>query len=329
MIVAPYVPGRVVDEFFERLVKGSKKQMARIDDDAVFVCFGTAGTGKTTLMMHALGFYADEPSLASVALTRKDFAQALHRLTKESKDLFVGNDEGNVSKREALTSWNRDIIDLYFAIRGKKAMHWWNNPSLDYLDRVFVEERVKFVIFCFSKGASVRKYRVFTKDSVLRMLDKEGDLRSYTFRKKGERYALYEGWFKAYTGPLWAEYLGKKEDRMDEKLIEFNAKYGLEDAQSVLTAAERLGVSNHTLKRALVWAADAGKLEKGVDYTLKGSRWLLTSSGVEKLRDFVGEKAHTKRYKDTGVQNSTLPAPRYISREGDGGPGPLGRRRRG
>jgi hypothetical protein len=315
LLIAPYSKDRLFDEYLEGFLRSVKARMRLNSDDVVFMCVGTTGTGKTSLMFHALSLYSESPSLSSVALTRKDFAQALFRLTSAVDEPFVGYDEGNVSRREALTQWNRDVIDLYLAIRGKRAFHWWNNPSLDYIDRVFLEERVKFVVFCFSKGAHVRKYRLFTKDNLLRMLDREGDLRLYTLRKHGHKYAAYEGWFKAYSGPLWGDYLGKKEDRMDEKLLDFNAKYGLEDVQSVLQAASRLGVSDKLLKRALVWAADAGKISKGVDYTVKGSRWLLTGSGVDKMRDLVAEKPYSKRYKGTGVEMSTKGAPSYISRE--------------
>lgn len=315
MLIAPYDKEASVDPYFKTFIKTIKSRMKQNKDDVVILCVGTTGTGKTTLMFHALTEYADNPSLDSVALTRKDFAQSLFRLTGVTEEPFVGYDEGNVSRREALTTWNRDVIDLYLAIRGKRAFHMWNNPSLDYIDRVFVEERVKFVFFCFSKHAHVRKYRLFTKDNLLRMLDKLGDLRLYNLRKFGHKYATYEGWFKEYKGKLWNEYLDKKEDRMDEKLLDFNSKYGLEEAHTILAASAKIGCRDQTLKKAVVWASDAGKLKKGVDYAVKGSRWFLTLSGIEIMREIVGEKLYSSRNKATGGEIEAIKSPTYISRE--------------
>ena len=293
MIIAPYNQSKPHDDLLPKIIKSVKERIEGGEDDAIVVCFGTAGTGKTTLMFWSYVLYAENPMLSRIALTRKDFANALNTLTEPSPDRFVGYDEGNVSKREAMTKWNREIIDLYFSIRGKGALHWWNNPSLDYLERTFIEERVKFVIHCFSKSRTVRKYRLFTKDSVLRMLQKEGDLKTWTDKKKGEKYAVYEGWFKAYKGDLWKEYLAKKEDRMNEKITEFNSRWGVGATHTLTTAASLIGCTTETFKKAAGWGTTTGKLLEGQDYILKGNRIVYTDKGVEKCREIVLAQPYT------------------------------------
>jgi hypothetical protein len=314
LIIAPYSPNRLYDEYFEAVVLSVKKRLAG-DDDAIVFCFGTAGVGKTSLMFHAYELYASEPRLSAIALTRKDFARSLYELTGYTKEPFVGNDEGNVSRREAMTQWNRDIMDLYFSIRGKRAFHWWNNPSIDYIDRVFIEERVKLVVFCFSKGRTIRKYRLFTKDGMLRMLDKEGDLKTYTVRKHGHKYAAFEGWFKAYKGDLWKAYGDKKDERMDEKLSAFHRKYALGKGVSMASAAALLSVKDSTVKRALVWAAKNKVLRAETDYSMRGSRWVISEDSMPKIRQILEIKPYSKRYKGNGAELGAVAAPQLYTRE--------------
>lgn len=314
MIVAPYSKGKSHDDFLPQVVAGVRKSLLS-DDDALVMCFGTTGTGKTTLMFHAYASFTPSPLTKQIALTREDLAKALYA----AKDLavnqrFVGYDEANVSKREAMTQWNRDLIDLYSAIRGKNILHWWNNPSLDYIEKNFIEERVKFFIFCFSKDTkNVRKYWLFTKNSMLRLLEREGNLKMHTIRRVGEKYAYYQGWFAKYTGPLWDAYLDQKEDRMDSKIEAFHQRWGLGELLSMHQVGLRLGCDDKTVKKALLWGAESKSLKEMDHYIIKGSRWSLTAKGVDELRSIVENRLHTKRFRVpvSEIPHRTVPLIKY------------------
>ena len=117
------------------------------------------------------------------------------------------------------------MIDLYMAIRGLQMLHIWCNPSIDMVDKFFIEERLKGLIYCPSKEAKARVYYFFRKNDLLAIFNKYGHLKLHLLHRVRKKYAYYRGWSKAYNGPLLEEYLAKKESRMDEKVEEFFATW--------------------------------------------------------------------------------------------------------
>lgn len=230
---ALYNKDRDFDEVFENVLLRIKKDMKEKNDDFLLMCVGTTGTGKSSLMLHAYELLdPDESDVKFVGLNPKDFATALYKARKRKGFRFSGNDEANISKRDSLTKFNKDIIDLYFAIRGLEIFHWWNNPSADYIDKIFIEERIKGLIYIFTKDKDrPRKYYYFRKVDLLRLYEKYGDLKLKTLDKVGNEYKYYEGWFRPYKGKLWEPYLEKKRDRMEEKVDTFYEKYGKESVE--------------------------------------------------------------------------------------------------
>lgn len=297
MIISPYRQDVPYDFGVEKVDSIVKRSLFEKEDDFLIVCVGTRGTGKTTLMFHFYNRFAGEhASVEQVALTRPDLAQSL-KAAKESKVFrFVGYDEANINKREALTKWNRALIDLYFSIRGLRIFHWWNNPSAEMLDKPFIEECVKGLILVFTKEVKrPRLYYYFTKDDLLSLLEDQGNLKLRTLKKHAKKYAYYRGWFKDYTGPLLAAYKEKKQDRMEQKVDDFFAEYGTEDGMTKADWQKHAGCAEATATKVINYALEAAYVKEGEHFVKsKVGKIIFNDKGVAQL-DFVAQnRLYTK-----------------------------------
>lgn len=248
MFNAPYDRHRSFDIVYEKIILGIKKALVEKDDDAIILYAGPTGTGKSNLMLW--GYQTFDPDGCSqdfIGLDRQTHAIALKKASEKDHPRFCGDDEANVSKRDAMTKYNRNRIDLYFAIRGLNIFHGWCNPSVEMLDKVFIEERIKGMIFVLTKDVDrPRIYYYFTKKGLLKMLEEYGNLKEKTIRDYGEKYAMYKGWFRKYEGPLLEAYLKKKDDRMSTKVTEFFETYG-EAWMNKTTVAKKLKCDARTI----------------------------------------------------------------------------------
>lgn len=308
MIIFPYKAGKLYDDGLRFVVQNIRQSVVEKDDDALILCCGTTGTGKTSLMFHAYEEYdAEGATIDQVALTRKDFAGAL-KTAKDAPGLrFAGYDESNVNKRDSTTRFNKVVIDLYFSIRGLRIFHWWNNPSVDYIDKVFIEERLKGVIFIFTKDKKrPRLYYYFRKRDILALYERVGDLKLRTLKKHARRYAYYRGWFLPYNGRLWAEYLKKKDERMAEKVEEFFAEYGGELVARPELQKE-LGVSRSTINEWESRARAEGVLGPEHIKINGAGRVFYTQEGRRALIDFKDSLKRLKtKVRGEGVRNGRL-----------------------
>lgn len=300
MFEAPYDRDRDYDIVFENIIKEVGRTLGTKDDDFLEMCIGTTGTGKSNLMMHAYELLDPEHcTVDAIGLDRVTHAQALKAATTLKGIRFCANDEANVNKRDALTRYNKMLIDLYMAIRGLQIFHWWNNPSVDMLDKVFVEERIKGLIFIVTKDKDrPRVYYYFTKDGLLRLFEKtKGKLTMKTLKKYAKEYAYYKGWFRAYTGKLSADYLKKKEARMVDKVEDFFKEFGQEDISTQADMAKTFGVDPSTVLRKKQELIKNGWLVEGEDYTTNTQgKAFFTQTGKVKIEE--GLKG-SKKYAQT------------------------------
>ena len=279
----PYVKGRNFDPYLSYIIKGLKEKIKKKNDDFLLFCTGTTGTGKSSLMMHAYEEYDPEGSnIKFIGLNRKDHSEALF-LAKEKPGIrFCSYDEAMVSKRDHMQKYNKDLLQLYFQIRGINIFHWWNNPSVDILDKPFIEERLKGLIFIFTKNNNVpRLYYYFTKKALLQIWLKEKKL-SHNVLHKNAPLAMFRGWFKPYKGKLWEPYCIKKDSKMVVSIDEFYQKYG-QKTYSRSEAAKIIQVPKSTFFDR--WPEHAKDLEEGKHYVM-GQKGLerVTEKGLEHLR---------------------------------------------
>jgi len=289
--------GRDYDRNFENVISSISTSTNENDDDFLLLAIGATGTGKSMLMLHGMELYMkDKATVKHIGLNRQSFASALKLSKSEPLPRFCGNDEANISKRDALTKYNKDLIDLYFAIRGLNIFHWWNNPSIDMLDKHFIKERIKGVIYITTKDRNrPRVYYYFRKEDLLKMLEKYGNLELRTIKKIRKEYAYYKGWFKDYKGNLLKSYLDKKGHRMNEKVDDFFLNYGQgEDMISAVNLRKELGISRsagYQYEKELL----GRELITGQDMKVSSSgRKFYTKNCIELFKQIADERLNRK-----------------------------------
>jgi len=258
MRVMPYDKERKFDMGLDFVINTVKKTIEDKDDDFLLLVCGFRGTGKTTLGLHIMDAYLkDEASVDYIGLNPSDFATALKKASDKPLPRLCNNDEANISKRDSQRRYNKDLLDLYYSIRGKQIFHIWNNPSLDIIDKKFIEDVIKGVIFVASKEINkLRIYYYFRKIDIIRLWEKYENLNIRTIKKVRKEYAYFRGWFKNYDGKLSKPYLEKKDKRMTEKVDGFFENYGNKEDLSptkgyykLWEVKELVGVSGQTLDK--------------------------------------------------------------------------------
>lgn len=227
MKVMLYEKDRNYDRGMDFVIKSVRKGLGEEkQDDFLGLIAGSTGSGKSNLMLWIMETYlGKEADVKYLGLNKGDFAKSLYATKNKKLPRFCGNDEANISKRESLSRYNKAIIDLYFSIRKLRIFHIWCNPSIDMIDKLFIEERIKGLIFIISKGERIRRYYYFTRRGLLKIWKKYGNLKVDLLRKVGKEYAFYQGWFKEYNGFLLESYNKKKDDRVDEKVDDFHSEW--------------------------------------------------------------------------------------------------------
>jgi len=245
MINAPYVPDLDFDQGLSKLTSHFAKTIEQGNDDALVIITGAVGTGKSNLGLHIISQYNHKPDIQQVALTRKQFAQAHENLNKQYRAQtprrFIFYDEADLTSRNSMTEWNRDVLHLYNTNRILGGLHLWCNPSIEYLDKFFVQERIRGVFFVYTKDVNrPRKYYFFTKKAILEMLEANKKLTHGSLKKYAKKYAYYRGWFKEYKGPLLQSYMTHKAESASEISSSFYEKYIQGDRHSQKQAAQIL-----------------------------------------------------------------------------------------
>jgi hypothetical protein len=287
MIIAPYKPNRLYDEMLSSIIRVVKDKLKFNDDDFFILCVGDTGTGKSNLMLHAYEeFDSVDCSVDYISLTRDSFAHATKAVKDKQGLRFLGNDEANLSKRDSLSQYNKDVLDLYFSVRGLNIFHWWNNPSVEMIDKAFIKERIKGMIMVTTKDKDKpRIYYYFRKDEMLKIYEKYGNLDLKTIRKVKKKYAFYRGWVKKYTGKMLKPYLEKKGERMNNKVDLFYEKWGNSDKFnfSAKQVYEKVGISQMTFNRYMNNPEINNRFEEGKDYCI-------TSTGKKKYSSEILDK---------------------------------------
>lgn len=251
MYEAPYDPNRKFDHVLEEGVIPAIKQRTQDDNqDFIVLCVGPTGTGKSSLGLWGYELYAgNDAHIDFVALNQVDLANAYYLVRQKPKLRWVMFDEANVMSRDAMSMFNKKFLKLNWGVRGENIAQWWNNPSAEWFDKPFIQEVIHAIIFIIDKNSDVRRYFYFRKTDAIALLEKYGSLTHQVLDQHGEEYAEYQGWFTAYTGPLWEPYMKKKKERMGNLIQDFYEEFGQEKKYNDKQAADFCNVSPKTWQR--------------------------------------------------------------------------------
>lgn len=298
MIGEPYRTIKPYGEYFERMILKIREHIENNDDDYLLLMAGKTGTGKSTQGLHALDIYLSVEKLEQlkynlVSQSKETFATNQHIISTSSKPRALIFDEANVSKRQAMTRFNNDLLDLYYANRGLNIFHIWCNPSMDIIDLPFIEERINGVLYFPESNKSARKvmireeidsfrhYYYFNKDDIKKIYLKEGKLTNDILHKHKKK-CRFLGWFNKYRGCLKEVYLLGKDDRMKEKASTFRDRYGQDDLIDRGSVIKILGVNVNTVSKYMC------KLQVEQDYVVTVSgRYKFTKVGIEHLKEAI------------------------------------------
>lgn len=251
MIITTYDKRRNYDVGISFILKSVRNAIYEKKDDFMLLLCGYRGTGKSTLGLHIMEeFLGEDASVDYIGLNPSDFATALKKTKESPLPRLCNNDEGNLSKQEWQSRYSKDLIDLYYSIRGTQIFHLWSNPSLDIINKRFIEDIVKGVIFIANKDKGrPRIYYYFRKRDLLKMWEKYGNLSLQLLKRVSKEYAYYKGWFRDYNGFLLKDYELKKTKRMGEKIDTFFENYGNDDFIKREALKKKLGISEPTFIR--------------------------------------------------------------------------------
>lgn len=291
----PYEKGQPFDAGLRNVISWIRDHIiGSQDDDWLMLCVGGVGTGKSRLMLSSYEYFDPEgASLDYVGINREDHAKALQKASVKQFRRFCGYDELNISRRNVNEEYQRDLLQTFNEIRGKNIFHWWNNPTMQLIDRIFIQERIRGLIFIFTKDQHrPRQYYYFRRTELLKVYDDfKGNLSQNVLKKAGKMgYAWFRGWFRNYEGGLLEEYLARKTQKMDDTIETFAEKWGLGVKYKYAEAARKLGVSAETVKNKIMKFAGDGSLVDGRHYVRDAmGRYRVTQEGLNELFSILME----------------------------------------
>ena len=251
MLEAKNNPNADYDDFLGTGVDGIKQHISSKNDDHLILLVGDTGSGKSNLALHIMDRYMGaKADTKFIGLNQSSIARAIKHAKDAPMPRFVLMDESNINKRDSLSRYNKQLMDLFLAVRGLNIFWVWCNPSLDMMDKFFVKERISSVILVVGNYTGQRPYYFFPKKNILTILQKYGSLDINLLKKVRGKYAHFRGWFKQYKGALLDSYLSKKDSRMDEKVEQFFQEWGdSEDTFNGVEVCEKLGISKPTVNK--------------------------------------------------------------------------------
>jgi len=262
-----FVDDRRTDFLAEKWMLKLRRKIREENDDYLLLTVGETNTGKSTLGLHFLDYYAKQSvDMDYVALDKQRHAQAVKHATEKELPRYVDYDEAPVYGRDAMSKYNKDLIKLYDSIRGKQIFNIWNNPRLDMLDKPFLDGPLDAVVYIGDKSTTrPRRYHVYTASQITQWYESEGKL-TLDVLSSHEDDAVWTGWFRPRNDELWSRYEGLKDESMDSHVESFFEEWGSEDLMSAREASDNIDTHHSTFTKYLNKLTEDGVLEEDVDY---------------------------------------------------------------
>jgi ABC-type dipeptide/oligopeptide/nickel transport system ATPase component len=300
--------GALYDENFERLAEKIRHERLGNDDDVMLLIVGETGTCKSAFALHLGSLIGKENfTIDNVSIDKETFPGMLSHVKQIRHPRVAVNDEANINRRNALTKYNKNVLEVYLAIRGFNIVHLWNNPSLEILDRPFVEERINGVILITTKSKDKpRIYYYFPKAGIIKILDKYKNLKIPTLKKVRRKYAAFRGWFRDYNGDLKEAYLKKKNERMNAVVDNFFDQHGEKDEYTYkgTDIARELGMNPNTMSKRAKQLVERGIWKVGVHVKNCPLGFAYNKKAVDSMKEHLGWQAFKDWIKEHDMEKN-------------------------
>lgn len=290
-------PARSYGLLFEYELLKKLSYIRKNNQNFTVLCTGETGSGKSSLMLYANLILEGKLDVERIAFDIETTARSFEKadeLSKEGfKGAFWGIDELKTYSRSSMTGFNKDMVDLFFSVRGKNMFCFANTPSVRAMDKLLVEEK-SFDAFIYIYASQSRFLWIDYK-GFQRMLKKEGNYNTSTLLDVGRLYAEFDSYFSAVPADVYAEYNAKKVEGMNRLADKFVEKYSQGEVYSLSKASDYLNLSAPTIKKYLPDAIDRGVIEKEPK---TASGWAFTEKMLKDLQPFyhdvVNRGAHAR-----------------------------------
>lgn len=263
--------------------KGGKNQNFTV------LCVAETGGGKSTLGIHANLICEGDLTLDRYAFDIQSTAESYDLAKTMAEDgvhgVFWDIDELKLYSRRSNSSFNVDMIDLLFSVRGFNIVTWANIVSLSAIDKLLVEEQ-SFDAIAYIYASQAR-FMWFTYKGFMRMVRNHGNYKHSTFQEYGKYYAEFDSYFSAAPDELYALYDARKREGMRKVSEEFVNKYSGGDVVSLNKASKAIDVSPKTLKKYVDMALEEGAFETSPK-TPTG--WSFDKDHIEFMRNYIFDK---------------------------------------
>lgn len=306
------------DELLEKFAAQLNDRQSR-DDDALILSVGAPGVGKSVFNLHLATLVGKESfDMNCVGFDTITYKKALNYVKDLPGHRVALNDEANIGRRDSMAKKNKNMIDMFLAIRGLNIVHLWCNPSAELMEKYFIKERILgiFLIRKSKKWTNARYYFYFPQKSLLQILEKYKTLNISLMDKVRRKYSLFCGWFRDYTGPLKEDYLKMKEERMHYKIANLDLGDKEEEIQETLKDAglnnklqttytytfvgRALSTHPDTVRKYVMQMIQEKNMIENEDYilNLRGVP-KMTTSGIKKLKEYVVVKGDKYGFEKT------------------------------
>jgi len=203
--------------YTKRIIDIIKKNLKK-DYDCLMVISGKEGVGKSHLMLNILDYYNPKANIDDISLNKEDFRQNIRTQKRFGNPVFDEAGDGMFS-REAMTSFNREIVKLYMAIRGRNLFTILVLPDFFDLDTFFRKHRVRFLIEVYKRG----KFKLLDRPQIDNINQK------CTFHRNIYIKPLFHDTFSKYKGHLAEAYNKKKEEKIQQAFDDLEKTSMIED----------------------------------------------------------------------------------------------------
>lgn len=191
------------------------KQLPPNDFDAVGLCSGYEGSGKTTLFMQMALYLDPSFTIKNVVFNTEQFSEAVNTLPKGSCILYDEADDSIVS-----TNWMQEkvkqVISLMKRIRKKNLYILFVTPTFFDMGKYFAVHRARFLIRVYTNGLERGYFEFYNREQIRRL---------YFKGKKEWDWSVAKHTFRGYfrknkdSFPIDMDAYEEKKDLASEKIM--------------------------------------------------------------------------------------------------------------